>query len=176
MIRAPKFWPKWKDLRTRSQVPIWIKWFTIPAPKFRSESNDSRSLLQSSDLNQMIHDPCSKVPIWIKWLWIKLFLIHADLNQMIYDPSFQIGTRVYHLFRKWFTNPLLSSNINWKVCTLVLKFQSESNDSRYALRSPDVNQIICDTCSKVLIWIKLFAISNLIVVLQNSDSFWNTMV
>ncbi len=52
------------------------------APKFQSESNDSR--YAKSDLNQMIHEPTpkfrsesndsrthSKVPIWIKWFAIR---------------------------------------------------------------------------------------------------------
>ncbi len=55
---------------TRSNVPIWIKWFAIRAPMSRSESNDSRYSLQSPDLNQMIRDTRSDVPIWIKWFAI----------------------------------------------------------------------------------------------------------
>ncbi len=68
-----------------SKVPIWIKRFVNPyrseskdlwtrtdlnqkicepAPKYWSESNDSRSVLQSSDLNQKICEPAPK--FWSK--------------------------------------------------------------------------------------------------------------
>ncbi len=44
--------------RIRSRiVPIYIKLFANP--------------MQSPDLNQIIHDMCSKVPIWIKWFAIR---------------------------------------------------------------------------------------------------------
>ncbi len=101
---------KSNDSRTRSALLIWTKRFVNPlqspylkqmihkpAPKSRSESNDSWSMFRSSDPNQMICEPAPKfwsksndsrtssvVPIKFKWyeLW------SPDLNQMICElPS-----------------------------------------------------------------------------------------
>ncbi len=85
-----------KDLQIRS-VLIWIKWFAIHTPKFRSESNEL-----------WIH---SEVPSWI----------------MIRDPSIQ--TKSCSADRESF---LLSNEP-------ALKFRSKSNDSRYTIWSPDLN-------------------------------------
>ncbi len=120
--------------------------------------------LPSSDLNQMIHDPCSKVLIWIKWLWIKLFLIHAlkfrsesnDLRPIISDwdscvssfqemihepaPKFQYWLKDLHarfevpIRIKWFT-------------IRTPKSRCKSNYLWYVLQSPDLNQIIRNTQS-----------------------------
>ncbi len=144
-----KFWSKSNDSRIRSKVPIWIKWFAIR--KVWSKSNDSRT-----------H---SKVPIWIKWFTNPLQ--SPDLNQMI----------CY----------MRSSDLNQMIHESAPKFQSESNDSRYA--KSDLNQMIHEPTpkfrsesndsqirSKVLIWIKWFAIRDPIGALPNSESFCATMV
>ncbi len=93
-----------------SEVPIWIKWFAICAPKSRSESNDSQSVLRSPDLNQMIRNLCSEVPIWIKWFAIcapksrsesndsQSVLRSPDLNQMIRNLCSEVL-----IWIKWFT-------------------------------------------------------------------------
>ncbi len=69
---------------TCSEVPIWIKWFAIRAPKSRSELNDSRYVLRSPDLNQMIRYTCSEVPIWIKWFAIRAPKSRSELNDSLY--------------------------------------------------------------------------------------------
>ncbi len=115
----------WSALR----VPIWIKWFVIYAPKSRSESYDSRSLLWNSNLKQMICVRLSKVPIRIK----RFTNTHRspDLNQMIRNPHSKVPI--------WIKNPLRSSDLNqWFVSPL---------------RSPDLNQMIRNPHSKVPIWI-----------------------
>ncbi len=56
------------------------------------------------------------------------------------------------------------------------KIRSESNDLRNAFWSPDLNQMICDLCSKVLIWIKWFVICALKSWSESNDlryAFWS---
>ncbi len=80
-----------------------------------------------------------------------------------------------------------SSDLNKMIHESAPKFQSESNDSRYA--KSDLNQMIHEPTpkfrsesndsqirSKVLIWIKWFAIRDPIGALPNSESFCATMV
>ncbi len=54
-----------------------------------------------------------------------------------------------------------------------LKFQSKSYDSWYFLRSPELNQMIRNTCFEIPIWIKWFAVHDPIGALRNSESFCN---
>ncbi len=88
---APKFRSESNDSQTRSEVPIWIKWFTNP--------------LRSSDLNQMIHKPApkfrsesndsqtrSEVPIWIKWFANPLW--RGAFPKSNYGPKFRRYNRV----------------------------------------------------------------------------------
>ncbi len=134
-----------------SKVLIWIKWFTIHAPKSWSESNDSQYTLQSLDLNQMTHNTHFKVAIWIiihkpdlmfrsKSNNSQSELQSLDLNQMIHNTRSKVL-----IWIKWFT---IHAPKSW----------SESNDSQYTLQSLDLNQMIHNTRSKVLIWIKWFTI------------------
>ncbi len=107
-----------KDLWTRTEVPIWIKWFMICAQVpiwIKRFVNPHRS----TDLNQMIHDLCSKVPIWIK----RFVNPHrsTDLNQMIHDLC-------------------SSSDLNQKICKPAPKFWSKSNVSRSELCSPNLKK------------------------------------
>ncbi len=69
MIQEPsaKFRSESNDSRTLCEVPIWIKWFKNP--------------LQSSDLNQKIHKLAPKFQSKLNDL--QYALLSPDLNQMI---------------------------------------------------------------------------------------------
>ncbi len=165
----------------RSEVPIWFKWFMILAPKFRSKSKDSQTIVSDRTLDRESLNSQndlrtrSKVPIWIKW-----FAIHArtsDLNQKIREPSFQIGTSERRAqiiqFTKWFVNLRNDLRVRSKVLIWIKWFTNPL----------DLNQMIRDTqiihkpppnsrselnysptCTKVLIWIKKIA---------NPPKFWS---
>ncbi len=150
------------------------------APKSRSESNDSCSALRSPDLNPMIRKPSfqigtlehiSQIFQLAKWFTNSLRSSKSndsgsahrspDLNSMIRDPRNKV-----QIWIKWFAN--------------LLRNRSKSNYSQSALLSPNLNQILrkssfqigiseqyhkplnmqndLRTRSKVLIWIKWFAI------------------
>ncbi len=109
------------------------------------------SLLRSSNLNQIIRDPCSEVTIWI----------------MIYEPSLQIRFNSWNdswtrfevlIWIKWFVNPLRSSDLNQMIREPASKFWSESNDSWHAsfdqiIHQPrsDRNQMIHNPIGALLI-------------------------
>ncbi len=94
------------------------------APKFQSESNDSR--YAKSDLNQMIHEPTpkfrsesndsrthSKVPIWIKWFAIRKVWSKSndsrthpkswsESNDLRYATQLEHFQTVNHFAPQWF--------------------------------------------------------------------------
>ncbi len=148
------------------EVPIWIKWFTLRD--------------WSPDLNQKIVN-LLEVPIWIKWFTLRdlksrsesnysqYAIWSPDLNQKICESARSPNlNQMIHITRlevpiwiKWFT-------------LRDLKSQSESNDSRYAIWSPDLNQKICESARspnlnqmihitrfEVPIWIKWFTLRDL---------------
>ncbi len=128
---------------TRSEVPIWIKWLAIRAPKSRSESNDLQYALRSSDLNQMISDTRSEVPIWIKWLAIRA--PKSDLNQMICNLRSEVPSEsnyswyairwerleniLNHFAKQWFITEFRKApfphHCFFKSLLVMLKFENE---------------------------------------------------
>ncbi len=139
-------WFKW--FASLLQSPDLNKKLCKSAPKFRSKPNDIHSELRSpnlnwqsvvqssdlnqrfvnphrsSDLNQMIHDLCSKVPIWIK----RFVNPHrsSDLNQMFHDLCSKVP-----IWIKRFVNPHRSSDLNQmfhdlRFCSPDLKNDSQS--------------------------------------------------
>ncbi len=87
-----------------------------------------------SDLNQRIRNMNSKVLIWIKWLTIHALKSWSESNDSQYTSQ--------------------SRDLNNDSPDLM--FRSKSNDSRDPLQSPNLNQMICDMCSKIPIWTKRF--------------------
>ncbi len=133
--------------------------------KFRSESNDSYSALQSPDLNNdsltIISDQDSERRSRI----IKFAnpLRSSDLNQMICDTRSESND-------SWFALRIPDLNhmiydTHSEVQIWIKRFaihtprsRSESNDSQSTLWSPDLSQTIRNPHSEVPIWIKWFAI------------------
>ncbi len=147
----------------RSEVPIWFKWFTIRAPKFRSKSKDSQTIVSDRTLDRESLNSQndlrtrSKVPIWIKW-----FAIHApnfrseskDSWTIISDRDFGAQSTNHSVhemiceFAKWLASPLQSSDLNQMIYKPA---RSKSNDLWYTNNS--------QTPTKFPIWIQL--VSNL---------------
>ncbi len=120
MIHEPaphfSFEPKFDLL----QIPYLKQMIHKPAPKSRSESNDSWSMLRSSDPNQMICEPAPKfwsksndsrtssvVPIKFKWFVIRALKSRTESNDL--------------------RTALRSSGRNLKIHEPTLKFRSKSN-------------------------------------------------
>ncbi len=140
-------------LYTCSEVPIWIKWFSMRAPKFPIWIKDSLYVAPKvPDLNQMILYKCSEVPDWIKWFSIRAPKSRSESNDSRSAPKSRSESNDSRyvlevlIWIKWFAT-CSESDLKW-FAILAPMSRSESNDSRYVLRSPDLNQMIRDTCSK----------------------------
>ncbi len=129
-----------------SEVPIWIKRFANPlrssdlnqmiyvlrfvvpvfimirepAPKSRSESNDSRSALQSSDQNQKICEPAPK--IWSKSNASRSALCSPDLKN---ESQTIILDRDYSVSEIILDNVLWSPDLN-QILNRLLKMKQNS--------------------------------------------------
>ncbi len=105
-------------------------------------------------------------------------------EKLFTNHHFRSGLRNTFQFAKWYTTRSIRSSVmNRKIHEPVPKFWSKSNDSGCELQNSNLNQMICDTCSTVLIWIKRFTIcapksrsesNNLWYTLRSSN--WNQMI
>ncbi len=111
--------------KKRERKKNWLKWFALP--RSRTDSNDLRSA----------------VPIWLKWFALR----GPDLTQMIRAPrsrsdshdsrsADQIGTRSdSHDSRS-------ADQIGTRSDSHDSRSRTDSNDSRFALRGPDLTRMI----------------------------------
>ncbi len=98
-----------------------------PAPKSRSESNDSRSALQSSDQNQKICEPAPK--IWSKSNASRSALCSPDLKNdsrtIILDRDLKAWITNYSVSEIILDNVLWSPDLN-QILNRLLKMKQNS--------------------------------------------------